>query len=102
MKSTLLILSLLLSLPALATVTVGAPDCPIQFEGSVKQIIKEEGPARALALQKVIFENHHTIKGEVKNKVLLDILQNGPFQIEEGENYRVQLRGSKLCWIEQL
>lgn len=102
MKLTILLFSLLLSLQAFATVTAGAPDCPTQFEGTVKQIIKEMGPARTMAIQKVIFQNNHTIKGEANEKVLIDILQNGPFKLEQGEDYRVQLRNGKLCWIEQL
>ena len=102
MQLMILLFSLLTSLSALATVTAGAPDCPTQFEGTVKEIIKEVGPARTMAIQKVIFENHHTIKGEAKEKVLIDILQNGPFKLKPGEDYRVQLRNGKLCWIEQL
>ncbi len=93
---------LILSLPSFATITVANLDCPTQFEGKVKEVVKSLGPDTSLATQKVIFENHHTIKGEVKDKVQLDMLEHGPFAVEKGEDYRVQLRNGKLCWIEKL
>jgi len=34
--------------------------------------------------------------------VTLDVLQNGPFQIESQKDYRVQLRNGKVCWIDEL
>lgn len=90
------------SFSAFATVTVANPDCPTQFEGKVKEIIKEVGPEQPLGFQKVIFENHHTLKGDAPSRVLLDVLQNGPFAVESGEDYRVQMKNGKLCWIERL
>jgi hypothetical protein len=91
-----------MSLPSFATLTVANLDCPTQFEGTVKEIIEPLGPDTGLSTHKVIFENQHTIKGDVAEKVQLDILKNGPFAVEKGNDYRVQLRNGKLCWIEQL
>lgn len=96
------IMSLFLTTSGWSTVTVEGVDCPSQFEGKVKKIISEVGPSHPLSTQRVVFENHHTLKGEVGSRVQLDILKNGPFQIEQGEDYRVQMREGKLCWIERL
>lgn len=85
-----------------STVTVDQLDCPIQFEGKVKEIMDELGPSNPLSTQKVIFENRATIKGEVRDTITLDVLKHGPFEIEPGEEYLVQMRGEKLCWIEKI
>lgn len=100
-------LALLLSLVSFSfnvwsTVTVDQLDCPTQFEGKVKEIMDEVGPSNPLSSQKVIFENRTTIKGEVGDTVTLDVLKHGPFAIESGEEYLVQMRGEKLCWIEKI
>lgn len=102
MKTVFLFFTVLSLSPAHATLTVGNLDCPEQFEGKVKEIIKEVGSDRPFATQKVLFENHRTLKGEVKESVQLDILAHGPFEIVPGEDYRVQVRKGKLCWIERL
>lgn len=85
-----------------STVTVEQMDCPTQFEGKVKEIMDEVGPSNPLSTQKVIFENQATIKGEAGDMVTLDVLKFGPFPIEAGADYRVQMRDGKLCWIEKL
>lgn len=85
-----------------ATVTVDQPDCPVQFEGRVKQMVEEVGPSNPLSTQKVIFENHSNVKGDAGQTVALDVLKHGPFPIEKGEDYLVQVRDGKLCWIEKL
>ncbi len=100
-------LALLLSLVSFSinvwsTVTVDQLDCPTQFEGKVKEIMDEVGPSNPLSSQKVIFENRTTIKGDVGDIVTLDVLKHGPFSIESGEEYLVQMRGEKLCWIEKI
>ncbi len=100
----LLILGLLslFSLSSLATVTIDHIDCPEQFEGKVRAIVDDFGPEKVMSFQKVVFDNLHTLKGEVPKHVSLDVLKNGPFAIEAGEEYRVQLNEGKLCWIERL
>jgi hypothetical protein len=102
MKLVIFVAAITMSLPSFATLTVANLDCPTQFEGTVKEIIEPLGPDTGLSTHKVIFENQHTIKGDVAEKVQLDILKNGPFAVEKGNDYRVQLRNGKLCWIEQL
>jgi hypothetical protein len=87
---------------ALATVTVGNMDCPTQFEGRVSQKIEPLGAQSGFATDTVVFINNRTIKGVVDDKVFLDVLKNGPFDLEQGEDYHVQLRDGKLCWIEKL
>jgi hypothetical protein len=91
-----------LSIPSWATVVAGAIDCPVQFEGRVKEVISPVGPTDVFSMNKVIFENDRTLKGDVDEKVLIDVLQNGPFQVEIDKDYRVQLRGGKLCWMEEI
>lgn len=85
-----------------ATVTIDQIDCPEQFEGKVRAIVQDFGPEKTMSFQKVVFDNLHTLKGDVPKNVSLDILKNGPFSIEAGEDYRVQLNDGKLCWIERL
>lgn len=94
--------ALIFSLSSWATVTVGTNDCPLQFEGKVKEIIGPVGPTDIFSSNKVVFENQRSIKGDVEDQVLVDILQNGPFQVENDKEYRVQLRNGKLCWIEEI
>ncbi|HXH29930.1 MAG TPA: hypothetical protein VNJ01_03890 [Bacteriovoracaceae bacterium] len=96
------ILVLLTSFSAMATVTYKAKDCPEEFLGHVKEIVSPVGPTSAFSTQKVIFENSKTVKGNLKELVSLDILENGPFKIVSGEDYRVQTRNGKLCWIEEI
>lgn len=93
---------LFLSLNSMAMVTNGASDCPTQFEGRVKDIIAPLGATEFFSANKVVFENQRTLRGEVSNKIILDILQNGPFKIETNKDYRVHLRSGKLCWMEEI
>lgn len=85
-----------------STVTVDQVDCPTQFEGKVKEIMDEVGPSTPLSTQKVIFENQTSLKGNAGETVTLDVLKHGPFEIKTGEDYLVQMRAGKLCWIEKL
>lgn len=101
MSKVLLLIFCFFSLQALATVTAGKPDCPIQFEGKVKQIIAPVGASSAFSKQKIVFTNLQTFKGDAPETVTLDVLKNGPFEIEQGEDYQVQVRDGKLCWIEK-
>lgn len=97
------ILSLVLfSMNVWSTVTVDQVDCPTQFEGKVKEIMDEVGPSTPLSTQKVIFENQTSLKGNAGETVTLDVLKHGPFEIKAGEDYLVQMRAGKLCWIEKL
>ena len=98
----IIVLMIVFSFPSWATVTAGAQDCPTHFEGKVKEIIEPLGSEDFFAANKVVFENHQTIKGSAGDKVLVDILQNGPFKVEADKDYRVQLRDGNLCWIEEI
>lgn len=102
MKKIFLVFFLVSSFSAQGVVTVGAQDCPIQFEGRVKEIIEPAGAEDFFSADKVVFENLHTITGQPGEKVLVDILRNGPFKVETDEEYRVFARGGKLCWIEKI
>lgn len=102
MKAVITLLMIGVALPSWATVTAGAEDCPVQFEGRVKEIIEPVGAADYFSANKVVFENQRTLKGEANDQVLLDILQNGPFKVEAQKDYRVKLRNGKLCWIEEI
>jgi hypothetical protein len=100
MRNLIVLVTIAFTLPSFATVTVGS--CPQEFEGRVKAIAEEVGPGQAFSTQKVIFTNQHTIRGEVQDQVPVDMLANGPFEVEAGKEYRVQLRNGKLCWIEAI
>ncbi|HXH73798.1 MAG TPA: hypothetical protein VNJ08_02465 [Bacteriovoracaceae bacterium] len=100
MRYLVILMMFIFAVPSWATMTVGS--CPQEFEGRVKAIAEQLGPSTAFATQKVIFTNHQTLKGEVPDQVLIDMLSNGPFQVEAGKDYRVRLRDGKLCWIEQI
>jgi len=93
---------MIFSLPSWSTVTVGTEDCPVQFEGRVKEIIEPVGATNFFSTNKVVFENQRSLKGEVNDQVLLDVLQNGPFKVESEKDYRVHLRDGKLCWMEEI
>ena len=102
MKTFVAVAVLILCLPAIATMTVGVPNCPVQFEGRVKEIIEPLGATDIFSKNKVLFENLRTLKGEADEQVVLEVLQNGPFKLAADKDYRVQLRNGKLCWMEEL
>jgi hypothetical protein len=102
MRSALLLSFAFFSMNVWSTVTVAQLDCPTQFEGKVKEVMDEVGPSNPLSTQKVIFDNRATIRGNPADIVTLDVLKHGPFAIEAGEDYLVQMRGEKLCWIEKI
>ncbi len=102
MKLTTIASLVLFSMNVWSTVTVDQLDCPTQFEGKVKEVIEEVGPSTPLSTHKVIFENQTTIKGDVEETITLDVLKHGPFEIEPGHDYLVQMRNGKLCWIEKI
>ncbi len=102
MRTALLLSLVFFSINVWSTVTVDQMDCPTQFEGKVKEIMDEVGPSNPLSTQKVIFDNQATLKGNAGDVVTLDVLKHGPFEIKAGEDYLVQMRGEKLCWIEKI
>ena len=97
-----ILLILILPQVAMATVTVGNMDCPSQFEGRVSEKIEAMGAQAGFATDKVVFINNRTVKGDVNDKVFVEVLKNGPFDLELGEDYHVQLRDGKVCWIEKI
>ncbi len=102
MRTALLLSLVFFSMNVWSMVTVDQLDCPTQFEGKVKEIMDEVGPSNPLSTQKVIFDNQATLKGNAGDVVTLDVLKHGPFEIKAGEDYLVQMRGEKLCWIEKI
>jgi hypothetical protein len=98
----LLLALIMLSSYSFATVTIGKVDCPVQFEGRVEEIIESVGSKQAFSTQSVVFKNQHTIKGDVGEQVAVEMLEYGPFKIEHGEDYRVQLREGRVCWVEEI
>ncbi len=102
MASLILTFVLLTSFSALAMVTYRTQDCPNEFQGHVKEIVSPVGEAGPFATKRVIFENTKTIRGEAREQVQLDVLENGPFTVGSGEEYRIQTRNGKLCWIEEI
>jgi hypothetical protein len=98
----LLIASFLLASLSFATVTVGQVDCPVQFEGRVQDIIDSVGTGSAFSTHTVVFKNLMTLKGNVADQIAIEMLEHGPFDIERGEDYRVQLRNGHICWVEKI
>ncbi len=98
----LILAAFLLSSFSFATVTIGKVDCPVQFEGRVEDVIKSVGSSSAFSTQSVIFKNLSTQKGDVKDQIAVEMLEHGPFEIEQGEDYRVQLRDGRVCWVEKI
>jgi hypothetical protein len=98
----LLLAALFLTSFSFATMTVGKVDCPVQFEGRVEDFIEGVGTSSAFSTHTVVFKNLSTIKGEVSDQIALEILEHGPFDLERGEDYRVQLRSGRVCWIEKI
>lgn len=81
---------------------MGSTQCPVQFEGRVKEIIRPIGASDIFSINKVVFENLKTLKGEVPHQLVVDVLQKGPFTLYEFHEYRIQLRNGKICWIEEI
>lgn len=102
MKTMITLLMFGIALPSWGTVIAGAQDCPVQFEGRVKEVIEPIGNTEYFSTNKVVFENQKTLKGEVSEKMLVDVLRDGPFKIESEKDYLVKLRNGKLCWIEAI
>jgi hypothetical protein len=98
----LLLAALFLTSFSFATMTVGKVDCPVQFEGRVEDFIEGVGTSSAFSTHTVVFKNLSTIKGEVSDQIAVEILEHGPFDLERGEDYRVQLRAGRVCWIEKI
>ncbi len=103
MKTFLVLIVMIVSLPSWSTVVAtNTQDCPEQFEGRIKDIVEPVGSSTAFSMNKVVIENQRNVKGEVEETITLDILANGPFQVEKNKDYLVQLREGKLCWIEEI
>jgi hypothetical protein len=87
---------------SMATVTIGKVDCPVQFEGRVEDIVEGTGTGSAFSTHTVVFKNLSTIKGQVAEQMSVEMLEHGPFEIERGKDYRIQLRAGNVCWIDKL
>ena len=93
---------LLMASFSFATVTVGKVDCPDQFEGRVQEILDGVGTGSAFSTNTVIFKNLATIKGNIREQMAIEMLEHGPFEIVLGEDYHVQLRNGRVCWVEKI
>lgn len=85
-----------------ATMTVANFECPLKFEGKVQEIVEEVGPSHAFATERVVFKNLRTLKGDADEQVQVDVLKHGPFDLEVGEDYQVQVRNGRVCAIEKI
>ena len=97
-----LLVAFLFPLFSYATVTIHQVDCPQQFEGRVQEIIESLDTGSAFDTHTVVFKNLSTLKGDVKDQIAIEMLEHGPFEIERGLDYRVQVRNGRLCWIEKI
>lgn len=98
----LLLAALFITSFSFATMTVGKIDCPQQFEGRVEDFVKGVGTSSAFATHTVVFKNLSTIKGEVSEQVAIEILEHGPFDLVRGEDYHVQVKDGRVCWIDKI
>lgn len=96
------IIGLLVSSFSFATVSIRNVDCPVKFEGTVKEVVDGVGSSGAFATRSVVFKTNQVMKGEVSDQVVIEMLQYGPYQLESGEDYRVQLRDGHICQVEKL
>jgi hypothetical protein len=85
-----------------ATVTVGSSDCPQQFEARVITVLEEEQSDSFFTLERIKMENLRTLKGKVNDKVSIEIVRGGPFDLTPGKNYLVHMRSGRLCWVEEI
>lgn len=76
--------------------------CPEHFEGRVQQIINQHHGVDVFKKNKVVFETLRAIRGDVLERVEIEILDNGPFSVELNQDYQVYLRKGKLCWLEKI
>lgn len=102
MNKLFVLIVMIFTIPAWATITSGAQNCPNQFEGKVKEVFEPIGASTFFSVNKVVFENERTLRGEASETVTIDVLQNGPFKMELGKEYRVHIRDDRLCWIEEI
>ena len=98
----LLLAALFITSFSFATMTAGKVDCPVQFEGRVEEFVTGVGTSSAFSTHTVIFKNLSTLKGEVSEQVSIEILEHGPFDLVRGEDYHVQVREGRICWIEKI
>lgn len=94
--------AILLSSVSFATVSIRNVDCPVKFEGTVKQVVDSVGNTGSFATRSIVFQTKQVLKGEVGDQVVVEMLQYGPYQLESGEDYRVQLRDGHICQVEKL
>lgn len=85
-----------------STVVMGNHDCPSKFEGRVKEILDSQNENDIFSMSKVVFENEKSIDGDQGQEVSLNVLKNGPFDLEVGKLYKIHLRQGRLCWIEEI
>lgn len=102
MRFAILFFTLIISGSAMASMASGDSVCPQKFEAKVKEIIEPVGSTQAFAINTVVFENLRNIRGNTEQQVFLEVLQNGPFKVEKGKDYLVQIRNGKLCWMEEI
>ena len=91
-------LMVMMSAPCFAMLTTGAK-CPTEFQGKVKEIIPSVGPSSAFSTMKVIFVKDGE---DDSDPVIVDVLENGPFEIERDKDYHVETRSGRVCKIEQI
>lgn len=90
----------LISISAEATVRSGL--CSEEFLGKLKVVLEDVGDLRKnYETQRIIFTNLETIRGDVSEEVILEILKFGPFQFKEENVYRIQMNNGKICWLEE-
>ena len=102
MKFIVVILALVCSQKSWSTVVIGKQDCPQKFEGRVREMLESKSSNDFFSMSKVTFENERLVEGQVDQLVSVNVLKNGPFQIEVGKVYKVHLRQGRLCWMEEI
>lgn len=82
--------------------------CPKLFVGTVTEVAKAEAPLfskQALGRLKkvdVYFQVKETVRGNIKDTVMIQTLKNGPVVFQEGEQYEVEMRGNYICSAKPL
>ena len=88
--------------PVWGMASVRRVDCPLQVRATVQEIqpvISLESP---FPMQKVHFTIDESVKGESDNELDVQMLQNGPLNVEVGHQYVVQLKEGRICSLDAI
>lgn len=100
-----LVLSLILVMQIISTQAWGSLaieyNCPKKFIGKVSEIAAPETPLHSLPKQLVEFKVIEHIEGDLQEFQYLEMLKNGPIEVEKGKKYLIEMNGNFICKIQK-